>query len=141
MGYAQIDLKLQTEYVPNWGYTDYAKEVKEILDHLGVDRFVGIAISGGGHYLAMVAAEMPERVISLHLASATTQSAPDRWNCKSEFKDTAKALRGYITRPTVWWDLGKDTSVARVPGFQDKANEDGTRSFYIRGQLFDEVKL
>ena len=43
-----------------------------------------------------------------------------------------------MQQPAVWWNLGKDTSVVKIPGFQDTANEDGARSFYMRGQLFDE---
>ena len=128
----------QTEYAAEWGYQDYAKEVKEVLNHLGVNNFVGLAISGGGPYLAAVAAELPDRIVSLHLAAALTQSPADAWNCKGTFEDTAKTMRGYATRPLVWWNLGENTSVARVPGFQDTANEDGARSFYMRGQLYDE---
>jgi len=128
----------RTEYVPNWGYAEYAGEVGEVLAHLGIERFVGMAISGGGPYLAAVAASMPDRVMSLHLAAATTRSDPGSWNCQGSFEDTATAMRGYATRPAVWWNLGDDTSIAKIPGFQETANEDGARSFYMRGQLYDE---
>ncbi|MBS3788279.1 alpha/beta hydrolase [Candidatus Bipolaricaulota bacterium] len=125
----------ETGYVPDWGYSDYAKEVKQVLNHLGIGEFVGIAISGGGPYLAAVAAEMPYRIISLHMAAAVSQSSQDGWNCKEEFDDTAKVLRRYATHPLKWWDLGEHSALRKVPSLQDTANEDGTRSFYMGGQL------
>lgn len=130
----------ETDYVADWGYEDYAKEVKAVLDHLGVNEFAGLAISGGGPYLAAIAALMPENVISLHFASAVTQFPADRWNCKASKKEIAEKLRNLITRPTIWWDLGKNTSVTKIPGFQDTANEDGARSFFMRGQAYNEAK-
>jgi non-heme chloroperoxidase len=41
-----------TPITPGWSYGDYADEVRAVLDHLAVTRFAGLAISGGGPYLA-----------------------------------------------------------------------------------------
>ena len=54
----------------NLGYADYNAEVLAVLDHLGIDRFAIVAISGGGAYAAHLAAAVPDRVISLHAAAA-----------------------------------------------------------------------
>jgi non-heme chloroperoxidase len=128
----------ETEYLPDWEYEDYAAEVAEVLDHLGVDSFVGMAISGGGPYLAAVASAVPDRLISIHMAAALSQSAPDSWNAVNDIESIMKMLRGYPANPLQWWYLGDTSPMAVVPGFQDTANEDGTRSFFMGGQRRNE---
>ncbi|MDL2227033.1 alpha/beta hydrolase, partial [Deltaproteobacteria bacterium OttesenSCG-928-M10] len=48
-----------------------------------------------------------------------------------------KKLAGWIQNPTVWWDLGNNTSIQKIPAFQDTANNEGAHSFFIRGQMGD----
>jgi non-heme chloroperoxidase len=126
------------EFGEDWQYGDYAGEVAELLDHLGVERFRGIAISGGGPYLATIAAAMPERIVSLHFAAALSfkNSTPD---CAFDWDGMSGLLRSWITNPMIWWYLGPDTSIHAVPGFQDLAHDDGARTFFIRGQFDDDV--
>jgi pimeloyl-ACP methyl ester carboxylesterase len=120
----------ETLYDSDWGYEDYAEEVGELLGYLGVDRFRGIAISGGGPYLATIAARMPEKVVSVHFAAALSYSAGDSWNCALDWDTVGSILRPLVANPIAWWDLGPDTSIHAVPGFQDLANDDGARTLF-----------
>lgn len=63
-----------------WGYggTDphpqptlsaYTQDVSDLADHLGVQRFAVMGVSGGGPYAAAVAAELANRVTALALAA------------------------------------------------------------------------
>lgn len=131
----------QTEFVPGQTYQDYAGDVKELLDHLDIKEFVGVAISGGGPYLQNVADLMPERVQSLHFAAAFSNVEYGMLKSCVSLKEDAKKyeadLTSWIRNPMVWWDLGKNTSVHKIPAFQDTANNEGAHSFFIRGQMGD----
>lgn len=59
-----------TPFDPSLGYEDYVDDVLHVLDGLGVRRFAVVAISGGAPFAAAVAARVPHRVLSVHLAAA-----------------------------------------------------------------------
>ena len=48
---------------------DWPRDVKCLLQALGIDRFAVFGMSGGAPYAAAVAASMPERIVSLALVS------------------------------------------------------------------------
>jgi non-heme chloroperoxidase len=52
------------------GYSDAVDDVLSVLESLGVRRFAVVAISGGAPFAAALAARVPGRVLSLHLAAA-----------------------------------------------------------------------
>jgi non-heme chloroperoxidase len=52
------------------GYADAVDDVLSVLELLGVRRFAVVAISGGAPFAAALAARVPSRVLSLHLAAA-----------------------------------------------------------------------
>ncbi|MBN8847472.1 MULTISPECIES: alpha/beta hydrolase [unclassified Sphingomonas] len=125
-----------TAFKPDWGVADYAAEVRAVLDHLGVKRFAGVAISGGGPYMAAVASAMPERLISLHmLATAATAQGSDR--CKVTLEQASKGVAGSVQNPQNWWAFPANSPTHRIPGFADRAYEEGARTFFIRGQMGD----
>lgn len=128
-----------TALTPGWGYGDYAGEVKAVLDHLGVQRFSGVAISGGGPYMAQVAALMPQRVISLHLLAAATERPAGDSVCKLAPEQLAAALKPQVQNPQAWWAFPKDSPTHAIPGFADRAYEEGARTFFIRGQMGDSA--
>lgn len=131
-----------TPFTPGLNLNDYARDVKEVLDYLKVEKFSAIAISGGGTFLSVLAEAMPDRLISLHFAAAFSYNgvAPKTSACDSIAEDVAaytEKLAGWVQNPTVWWDLGNNTSIQKIPAFQDTANNEGAHSFFVRGQMGD----
>jgi non-heme chloroperoxidase len=59
-----------TPFDPSLGYADAVDSVISVLETLSVRRFAVVAISGGAPYAAALAARVPHRVLSLHLAAA-----------------------------------------------------------------------
>lgn len=59
-----------TPFDPSLGFADAVDDVLSVVDDLGVQRFAVVAISGGAPYAAALAARVPHRVLSLHLAAA-----------------------------------------------------------------------
>lgn len=127
----------QSAFDPDLGYDDYVNEVQAVLDHLDVDRFVVMSISGGGAYAAHLASAMPDRIISLHAAAASPLTLPTRpapQGCEQTMKQRNTANERSTHNPLLWWGV-PGSPVLLVPGWQDRAYSDATRSFYLGGQL------
>lgn len=104
------------------GYSDYTNEVLGVLDHLGVDDFSIVAISGGGAYAAQLAATVPDRVLSLHAAAAVSSTLPTReaQNCDISFEEMKEDVTQYTHHPRDWWGV-PGSPVQRIPGWQTVA--------------------
>jgi len=125
-----------TAFDPGWSLADYAGDVRTVLDHLGIQRFALVAISGGGPYAAHVAATMPDRIISLHFAAALAdRMVGDSVNCDLSPPQVAKALAPTIDNPQIWWGYPDTSPTHAIPGFADRAYDEGARAFFIRGQM------
>ena len=59
-----------TPFDPSLGYADAVGDVLGVLDSLAIRCFAVVAISGGAPFAAALAAHVPHRVLSLHLAAA-----------------------------------------------------------------------
>jgi pimeloyl-ACP methyl ester carboxylesterase len=59
-----------TPFDPVRGFGEAVDDVLSVLSSLRVERFAVVAISGGAPYAAALAARVPGRVLSLHLAAA-----------------------------------------------------------------------
>jgi non-heme chloroperoxidase len=59
-----------TPFDPSLGYEDSVDDVLGVLSSLDVRRFAVVAMSGGAPFAAALAARVPHRVLSLHLAAA-----------------------------------------------------------------------
>jgi non-heme chloroperoxidase len=59
-----------TPFDPALGYAEAVEDVLSVLESLAVRRFAVVAISGGAPFAAALAASVPHRVLSLHLAAA-----------------------------------------------------------------------
>jgi pimeloyl-ACP methyl ester carboxylesterase len=128
----------ESQFDPTLGYADYDAEIFAVLDHLGIDRFAIMAISGGGAYAAHLAAEAGTRVISLHVAAAVASSLPGRTPpraCGFTVDELNAANIAYTHFPKVWWAVPPDSPVLAVPGWQAEAYLDAARSFFVGGQL------
>jgi non-heme chloroperoxidase len=120
------------------GYADYDAEILAVLDHLGIDRFAIMAISGGGAYAAQLAAEAGDRVTSLHVAAAVASTLPGRTPpgaCARTVDELNAANVAFTHFPKVWWAVAPDSPVLAVPGWQAEAYLDAARSFFVAGQL------
>lgn len=127
-----------TAFDPDWTYADYVAEVRAVLDHLKVDRFAMVAISGGGPYAARIAAAMPDRLISLHFAAALANVRSAGIDvCQRSPDEVAKAMAPTIDNPQSWWGYPASSPTHRIPGFADRAFDEGARAFFIRGQMGD----
>ena len=42
-----------------------------------------------------------------------------------------------MQNPQVWWAFPKDSPTRQIPGFADRAFEEGARAFFVRGQMGD----
>lgn len=133
-GESELDLDLR--------YPDYNAEVLAVLDHLGIDRFAILGISGGGAYAAHLAAAVPDRVISLHAAAATSSTLPTRAprNCAPTFEERNTANAFWYANPKIWWGV-PGSPVLVVPGWQATAYNDAVRSFYLNGGPVDPSPL
>ena len=116
----------------NLGYADYNSEVLAVLDHLHIDRFTVVGISGGGAYAAHLAAAVPERVISLHAAAATDSTLPNRTprNCSLTFAQRNASNLYWYEHAKAWWGV-PGSPVLAVPGWQATAYLDAVRSFHL----------
>ncbi|NLU66285.1 alpha/beta hydrolase [Streptomyces sp. HNM0574] len=126
-----------TEYDPELGFDDYSQDVEAVLDRLGIERAPVVAISGGGPYAAHFAERAPERISSLHLAAAAPPYGATSPFCALGEDAQRKQVAEQIRDPRAWWGFEKDSPVHGIPGFTDNAEEDGGRSYYLRGQKGD----
>jgi non-heme chloroperoxidase len=133
-GESQLDLDLD--------YADYNNEILAVLEHLGIDRFAILAISGGGAYAAQLAAQVPERVISLHAAAAVSSTLPTRSppNCNLTLEQRNVQNAFWYANPKIWWGV-PGSPVLVIPGWQATAYLDAVRSFYLGGRLGDPSAL
>ncbi|MBK4216872.1 alpha/beta hydrolase [Paracoccus caeni] len=132
----------ESEFDPSLGYKDYADEVLTVLDDLGIDKFAIMAISGGGAYAAHLAAAVPDRVTSIHAGAAVSRTLSSRAepDCSRSAADWDESLSAYTHKPKDWWGV-PGSPVLVIPGWQTRAYADGTRSFYVSGQLGDPSAL
>jgi pimeloyl-ACP methyl ester carboxylesterase len=127
-----------TAFDPAWSLADYADDVRTVLDHLAIERFALVAISGGGPYAAHVAAALGPRVISLHFAAALADRlVGDGVNCDMSAGQVAHALAPTVQNPQIWWGFPQTSPTNAIPGFAERAQDEGARAFFIRGQMGD----
>lgn len=125
-----------TAYDPSWTYADYAAQVRAVTDHLGIRKFAIIAISGGGPYAAHIAAAMPERLISVHMAAALANVRSGELDvCQKPLSDVAKGIALTVSNPESWWAFPPSSPTHAIPGFGERAADEGARTFFIRGQM------
>lgn len=127
-----------TAYDSTWGLADYPGEVRAVLDHLKIARFAIVAISGGGPYAAHVAGAMPDRIASLHFAAALADVSPDAAaRCALDVDTLARAMAPTVDNPHRWWAFPAGSPTTKIPGFTDRARDEGARTFFIAGQMGD----
>jgi len=116
----------QTPFNPAVGFEAYAEDVWSLLHSLDIDRASIVAISGGGPYAAHLAAAYPERVRSLHLACAYSESI----GTAGITFDASEVAAD----PVSWWTFPTSSCVHKIPGFVDSAIEEATRGVFAQGR-------
>lgn len=132
----------EAEFNPELGYDDYNDEILAVLDHLAVDDFAVMAISGGGAYAAQLTAAAADRIQSLHVAVAVSWTLPtrDERDCSATMETLNANNEKWTHNPKDWWGV-PGSPVLVVPGWQTAAYGDATRSFFVNGQLGDPSAL
>jgi pimeloyl-ACP methyl ester carboxylesterase len=103
----------ETPFDASLGIEDLVDDVLSVIEALAIERFAVVAISGGGPFAAALAARVPERLISLHLAAAAAGGLPV----------------GELPRDAIeMWRYPPDSPVHRIPGFDEAAFAEGERA-------------
>jgi pimeloyl-ACP methyl ester carboxylesterase len=126
-----------TAFDPAWTFADYTSEVRQVLAHLGVEKFALVAISGGGAYAGHIAAAMPERIASWHMLAAIAQAPAESAICKADPAALEAMLAKQVSAPREFWAMPADGVAAKVPGFADRAADEGAHAYFIAGQRGD----
>jgi len=126
-----------TAFDPTWTFADYTSEAVQVLDHLGIRRFALVAISGGGAYAGHIAAAMPERVTSWHMLAAIASAPASNPVCSADAAVLEAGLAKQVGAPRVFWAMPPEGVVAKVPGFADRAADEGAHAYFIAGQRGD----
>lgn len=120
-----------TPFTPGRGFDDAVGDVLTVLDGLGVERFSVVAISGGGPYAARLAARVPERVASLHLAAATSGGELLRRGAAGALLADLETI---VADPEAFWDYPPESPVRLIPGFVEAAHQEGRRALGDQGR-------
>ena len=56
---------------------------------------------------------------------------------KVTLEQASKGVAGSVQNPQSWWAFPANSPTHRIPGFADRAYEEGARTFFIRGQMGD----
>lgn len=126
-----------TAFDPAWTFDDYTSEVRQVLAQLGVQRFALVAISGGGAYAGHIAAAMPERVTSWHMLAAIASAPATSPVCTADHAALEAGLAQQVGAPRQFWAMPKDGVAGKVPGFIDRAADEGAHAYFIAGQRGD----
>jgi len=126
-----------TAYDPAWTFDDYTSEVRQVLAQLGVQRFALVAISGGGAYAGHIAAAMHERVTTWHMLAAIASAPLTSPVCAADQATLEAGLAQQVGAPRQFWAMPKDGVAAKVPGFIDRAADEGAHAYFIAGQRGD----
>ena len=126
-----------TAFDPAWTFDDYTSEVRQVLAQLGVQRFALVAISGGGAYAGHIAVAMPERVTTWHMLAAIASAPPTSPVCTADQAALEAGLAQQVGAPRQFWAMPKDGVAGKVPGFIDRAADEGAHAYFIAGQRGD----
>jgi pimeloyl-ACP methyl ester carboxylesterase len=126
-----------TAFDAAWTFDDYNSEVRQVLSHLGIERFSLVAISGGGAYAGHIAAAMPERLTSWHMLAAIASAPANTPFCAADQAALEAGLAKQVGSPRVFWALPATGVAAEGPGFADRAADEGAHAYFIAGQHGD----
>lgn len=116
---------------------NYAEDVEQVLQHLGIDKFAVFGISGGGPYTAKIAQRNGSRLLSIHMA-ATMPSIGNPQRCSS---NTPSPFTEMLRFPMRFFGFAEDSPLHQIEGFQDSAFDEAARAHNLRGQSADPAPV
>lgn len=115
----------ETPFDPDLGYPEAVDDVIAVVAAVGLERFSVVAFSGGAPFAAALAARVPERVRSLHLASAAAGGLSATCGRAAELFADAAVPAG---DPGAIWEFPRGSAVHEIPGFAGAARAEGIRA-------------
>jgi pimeloyl-ACP methyl ester carboxylesterase len=80
---------------------------------------------------------MPQRVTSWHMLAAIASAPASSPVCSADPAALEAGLARQVGAPRVFWAMPENGVAARVPGFGDRAADEGARAYFIAGQRGD----
>jgi len=111
-----------TRFTSGLGFAQPVNDVLGVLEALGVERFSVVAISGGGPYAARLVARVPERIVSIHLAAATSGGELLHRGAAAAMLADLEAI---VADPEGFWDYPPESAVRLIPGFIEASRREG----------------
>lgn len=127
----------QTTFDDTLTMDNYAEDVEQVLQHLGIDNFAVFGISGGGPYTAKIAQRNASRLLSIHMA-ATSPSIGNPQRCSG---DTVNPYAEMLRYPMQFFGFAQNSPLHQIEGFQDSAFDEAARAHNLRGQSADPAPL
>jgi len=134
-----------SDFKPRRTIPDFTRDVCELADHLGLQRFAALGVSGGGPYAAACAARIPERLsAALLVCSVAPADAPDatkgmvavnRWLLSLAHR--APALAQCVAVVCLWaiWRRGEQVIPKQIEARLPPADKQALASPELRAAL------
>lgn len=105
-------------------HEDAAADMFALLDHLGIDAFKGVGMSGGGNVLLHMATKQPKRVGAMVLVSATPYFPPQaRTLMRAYAENLPEAQSEILRRRHVGGDEQIEAILASTKAFADSYDD------------------
>jgi pimeloyl-ACP methyl ester carboxylesterase len=92
-----------SDFHSGWGMLEWADDVAELADALGIGRFAVVGPSGGGPYAAACACRLPERVTAAGLVSSPAPLPADRQSDGQTLEGTEGLDEAAVAARAISW--------------------------------------
>ena len=118
---------------PAWRHDESAEDMFALLDHLGIETFKGMGVSGGGNVLLHMATKHPHRVEAMVLVSATSYFPAQARPIMRQYPDNLPdAERENLRRRHPGGDAQINALLASTKAFADSYDDMNFTSPYLR---------
>jgi len=117
---------------PAWRHDESAEDMFALLDHLGIETFKGMGVSGGGNVLLHMATKHPHRVEAMVLVSATSYFPAQARPIMRQYPDNLPdAERENLRRRHPGGDAQINALLASTKAFADSYDDMNFTSPYL----------
>lgn len=111
-------------------YADWADDIRELTDQLGVDRFAAVGLSGGGPYVLACASALPDRVVAgAVLGGVAPMHGEDAVDGATAAVRLLDRFSGVVTATRNPFGLGLGVAVQLLTPFSSRAFDLATSLF------------